>query len=179
MLKKLDSISQQLKWWISKITITNLKWLKEELEWFWSWTMFFDLEKTIFKKLDNKELFKQIYNKQILEKNWKEKNTEELEKISSNYNVLELEWTILWWYYLWDFEIKIEWKREYGKLLENLFSSKSWWWIWEVLWKRIRDNDVVFAYSKKESFFIKLWFAKIKWEKSETWAFLWKYDKNS
>jgi hypothetical protein len=53
--------------------------------------MFFDLEKTIFKKLDNKELFKQIYNKQILEKNWKEKNTEELEKISSNYNVLELE----------------------------------------------------------------------------------------
>jgi uncharacterized membrane protein len=52
--------------------------------------MFVNLEKAHFKELNNIYLFKQIYNSQILEKNWKEKDNEQLEKISKNYKVLEL-----------------------------------------------------------------------------------------
>jgi len=180
MLKKLETIKKQLEDWISKITVTNLKWLKDELETVeWSWTMFVNLEKAKFKKLDNYNLFKQIYNTQISNKNWKEKDEKNLKIISSDYNILELEWTILWWYYIWDFEIEINWKKESWKLLENLFSSKSGWWIWEILWKEIlKNNNNIFAYSKKESFFIKLWFKKIEWQKSETWADLWFYEKS-
>jgi len=53
--------------------------------------MFVNLEKAKFKKLDNYNLFKQIYNTQISNKNWKEKDEKNLKIISSDYNILELE----------------------------------------------------------------------------------------
>ena len=176
IFRKLQEIDKLLDNWTYKVTLTNLEWVKEELEWFGSGTMFVNLEKAKFKKLDNYNLFKQIYKTQILEKNWKEKDEEKLKIISSDYNVLDLEWTILWWYYLWNFEIELDWKLIKWKLLENLFSSKSGWWIWEILWKEIKKENIIFAYSKKEDFFTKIWFKKIKWEKSETWADLWMYE---
>ena len=180
MLKKLETIKNQLEDWISKITVTNLKWLKDELETVeWSWTMFVNLEKAKFKKLDNYNLFKQIYNTQISNKNWKKKDEKNLKIISSDYNILELEWTILWWYYIWDFEIEINWKKESWKLLENLFSSKSRWWIWTLLLDKMKsENNIIYLYSNKKDFFTKAWFKKIEWQKSETWADLWFYEKS-
>lgn len=102
----------------------------------------------------------------------------EVMKISKNYNVLELDWTILWWYYLSDFNIKINWKNEKWKLLENLFSSKNGWGIWYILWEKIKKEWwKIFAYSKQEKFFSNLWFEKIKWQISKSWASLRKYGK--
>jgi hypothetical protein len=64
------------------------------------------------------------------------------------------------------------------QLLENLFSSKIWGWVGYILWEKIKEQPLVFAYSKKEDFFINIWFKKIEWEKSETWADLWIYQKS-
>lgn len=175
---KLQEIYWLLNNWYSKITLTNIWWLKEELEWFGSGTMFINLEKSEFKKLNNLNLFKQIYKKFNNDWNWKKRSIYEVMKISKNYNVLELDWTILWWYYLSDFNIKMNWKNEKWKLLENLFSSKNGWGIWYILWEKIKKEWwKIFAYSKQEKFFSNLWFEKIKWQISKSWAFLWKFGK--
>lgn len=68
---KLQEIYWLLNNWYSKITLTNIWWLKEELEWFGSRTMFINLEKSEFKKLNNLNLFKQIYKKFHNDWNWK------------------------------------------------------------------------------------------------------------
>jgi hypothetical protein len=53
--------------------------------------MFVDLKKAKFKTLVNKNLFLEIYNIKKEKKEWKEKKEEELNKIASDYNVLELD----------------------------------------------------------------------------------------
>lgn len=175
MMKKIQIINSLIEVWISKIAITSLSGLKKELEWFWSWTMFIDLDKAKYKKLENRAMFELIYDKNISEKKWKKRDEEKKTEIFNSYKVLELEWTILWGYALSDTEIK--WKK--WKLLKCLYASKEWNWIWKLLWFEIKKEAVVFAYSKSWWFFEKLWFKKIEWEKSETWANLYIYEKNT
>ena len=178
LYKKLNEIYKLLENWVNKITLTNSWWLKEELEWFGSWTMFVNLEKAKFKKLNNDKLFKQIYEYQFKNWNWKERTNNELIKISNRYEVYELDWTILWWYALNDFEIEINWEKQKWKILENLFAVKEWWWIGYKLWEEIKkEHNIIFAYSKQEKYFENLWFKKIDWQKSKTWADLWIYEK--
>jgi len=140
--------------------------------------MFVDLKKAEFKKLQNFDLFKQIYLNFYSKWFWKKRTEEELKNLFKNYQVLELEETILWWYALTNFTKKIDWEEKKWLLLENLFSSRNWWWIGKILWEKIiKEEKNIFAYSKAWDFFTKLWFKKIIWEKSETWADLWFYEK--
>lgn len=177
LYKKLNKIYKILKSWVNKVTLTDYDWIEEEIGWFGSWVMFVNLEESKFKKLNNFELFKQIYRKYYSEWKWKERTDPELKKLSDNYKILELDWTVLWWYAFTDFEKNINWKNTKWKLLENLFSSKNGWGIWKVLWNEIISEEwPIFAYSKAWGFFKKLWFKKVKWEKSESWADLWKYN---
>lgn len=178
MLKNLETIYSLFKNNIAKVTIANLSGLKEELEWFGSWTMVVDIEKAEFKKLESKEMFDLIYTKNIKSETWNTKKSgwkartqEEKDKIFNNYITLEVEGTILWWYALSDHEI--DWKK--WKLLECIFTPKLRSWIWSVLWEEIKKHNVVFAYSKEGDFFEYLWFKKIDWKKSESGAFLYMY----
>jgi len=175
MLKKIQTINSLLEVWISKITITSLSGLREELEWFWSWTMFIDLNKAKYKKLENRAMFELIYDKNIFEWKWKKRDEEDKTEIFNSYKVLEIEWTILWGYSLIDTEI--QWEK--WKLLQCLYASKEWNWIWKLLWFEMKKETVIFAYSKSWWFFEKLWFKKIEWKKSETWADLYIYKKNT
>ncbi len=175
MLKKLESILAILKNWVKKVTVTGLSDLKTEMELIdWSWTMFMNLQKATFKKLKDKSIFEQIYEKLTSMWKWKTRSHSEKNEISADYTILELEWTILWWYHLWNHEETINWKVIKWKLLQTLFASKSWWWIWQVLWEEIKKEPIVFAYSKNW-FFEKLWFQKIDGIYSETWAPLYLY----
>jgi len=199
MLKKLKSIKEQLQSWISKITVTDLKWLKKEIETGeWSGTMFVNSSKIKFSQFTNFPLFKEIYTEQNKKWNWKNKNDKELNKTFDNYKVLKIDNTILWGYWLSNFKEKINWEELEWKLIENLFSSKNWWWIWTMLWKKVKEEDTpIFAYSKEEDFFSKIWFKKVKKKRnkfldylekiwllkekyytSKSWAFLWKYENN-
>ncbi len=174
MLKKLESVYELFKHWVKKTTITNLWWLKKELETVeWSGTMIVNIEEACFSKLNNFDLFQEIYEAQYKKKNWKQRTQKELEKISQDYIILSLDWTILGWYYLW--EIDIDWEK--WMLLENIFASKQSGGIWYVLWDQIKKNNKIFTYTQKEDFFQKLWFKKIPWKKSDTWACLFKYEK--
>jgi len=177
--KKLKWVLKLLKEWISKVTLSPIRWLKAELEWLGAWTMFVDLEKAEFKKLKNKEIFYQIYKEKIISWEWKRKKDDKIEEIAKKYNVYEIDWTILGWYYLWDYEVEINWEKIEWQLLENLFASRIGWWIWPILWEKIKEkNNVTFAYSKREDYFTDLWFIKVEWKKSETWADLWMYKKS-
>ncbi len=178
MLKKVESIYKILENWVIKITTTNIEGLKKEIESIeWSGTMFVNLKTAEFKKLENLKLFNMIYEIQVLNWNWKKRNKNNIKSISRNYTVLELWWTILGWYYLWDFKIEINWKKLKWKLLEALFSSKNGWWIGYLLWEKIKkSNKPIFAYTKKWWFFEKLWFKKVKWIQSETGADLYILD---
>lgn len=178
LLDRLKEVDKILDNWNLKVTLTNYGWIKEELEWFGNWTMFINLDKARFRNLNNIEMFRQIYNFQIKNWNWKERTEEEIKTISKNYQVLGLEWTILWWYYLSDFKITINWENKKWILLENLFASKNGGWIGEMLWERIKSKKwTFFAYSKKWGFFKKLWFKQVEWIKSKTWADLYLYEK--
>ncbi|MDQ7022361.1 MAG: hypothetical protein Q9M97_02325 [Candidatus Gracilibacteria bacterium] len=177
LFNKLKEIDKLLDNGNSKVTLTNLKGIKEELEGFGSGTMFIDLEKASFKNLNNLELFKQIYKKQFYNKKWKKRSEDELLELSNNYKILELEGTILGGYYLGNYEIELNGVLEKGKLLENLFSSKSGGGIGKILGEEIKKNKIIFAYSKEKDFLEKLGFKLVKGKKSETGADLWKYEK--
>lgn len=171
ILKKIKSIYDLLMIWIDKVTLTNIDGLKEELEWFGSWTIFVNLDKAKFIKLNSLELFEKIYNHYW--KNWKKRNFDEKKKIFDNYTVLSLNWTILWWYSLSNYEIK--WKK--WKMLECIYASTEWSWIWTIILEKIKEENIVFAYSKSW-FFEKVWFTKLDNEQSETWADLYIYVKS-
>ncbi len=174
MKKKMEAALEAMNKWATKLTITHPDWFSEEIEGFWSGTMIVDLEKAEFKKLENREMFEFIYTKNVQNGNWKERNEEEKDKISKNYQVLEVEGTILWWYALCDTEI--DWKK--WKILECIFSAKERWGIGKLLLEECKKNEVVYAYSKKWNFFTKNWFREVKWHLSKTWAPLYKYSKN-
>ena len=159
MQKKLKIIQNLLENWISKVAITKLSALKEEVEWLaGSWTMIIDLNKAKLSKLSNEDLFKMIYEKYVNEWCWKKRETpEEIINLYNNYFVLEVDWTVIWWYALNDCEVN--WEK--WKLLECIFSFKSWWWIWTKLWEYIKEQGNIFAFSSKEEFFKKLEFNKI------------------
>ena len=73
----------------------------------------------------------------------------------------------------------LNWEEKKWLLLENLFSSKNWWWIWELLWTKILSEKWnIFAYSNAWNYFLSLGFKKIEWEKSQTWADLWIFENN-
>jgi SRSO17 transposase len=57
--------------------------------------MIVDLEKVKFKKLESREMFEFIYMRNVQNGNWKERTEEEKDKIFENYQVLEVEGTIL------------------------------------------------------------------------------------
>jgi hypothetical protein len=57
--------------------------------------MIVDLEKAVFKKLENREMFEFIYTRNVQNANWKERTEEEKDKIFENYQILELDGTIL------------------------------------------------------------------------------------
>jgi len=173
MQKKLESIYDLLKKWVSKVTIASLWGLKEELEWFGSGTMIIDFEKAKFTKSLNKGIFEMIYKKNVDVGYWKERDQEEKDKILDNYTVLEIDWTILGGYALSDYKYKLKkWK-----LLECMFSFKIWCWIWHKLWDKIKEEKVVYTYSKQKKFFKKLWFKKTKKVDSKTWSSLFIYKK--
>jgi hypothetical protein len=174
MKKKMEAALEAMNKWASKLTITHPDWFSEEIEGFWSGTMIVDLEKVKFKKLESREMFEFIYMRNVQNGNWKERTEEEKDKIFENYQVLEVEGTILWWYALCDTEI--DWKK--WKILECIFSSKERGGIGKLLWKEIEKNEVVCAYSKKWGFFTKLWFVKVEWHFTEKWVPLYKYTKN-
>ena len=177
LYKKLNEIYALLEKWATKVTLTESWTIEEELEGFGSGTMFVDLEEADFKKLNNDKLFYQIFDYQFKKWNWKKRTKQELENLSKNYEVYELNWTILWGFALSDSEIEINWKNKKAKLLENLFAVKEWWWIGYILAEKIKENELIFAYSKQEEFFSKIWFKKVEGKKSESWADLWVFKK--
>lgn len=77
----------------------------------------------------------------------------------------------MWWFALSDNEIK--WNK--WKLLECLFIAKLWNWLGYTLWEEIKKHNIVFAYTKQEDFFKKIWFDKVEWEQSKSWASLFVY----
>lgn len=172
MKKKLKVILEVIEKWASKVSMTNIDWIKEEIEGFWSGTMVVDLEKVKLKKLESREMFDFVYESNVKNGNWKERNEEEKDKIFENYQVLELEGTILWWYVLCDTEI--DWKK--WKILECIFSSKERGGIGTLLLKECIKNKIVFTYSKKWRFFKKNWFVKVEWHFTEKWVPLYKYE---
>lgn len=174
MKKKLKVILEVIGKWASKVSMTNINWIKEEIEGFWSGTMIVDLEKVKLKKLESREMFDFIYKSNVKNGNWKERNEEEKDKIFKNYQVLELEGTILGWYSLCNTEI--DWKK--WKILECIFSSKERGWIGTLLLKECIKNKIVYTYSKKWRFFKKNWFVKVKWNFSKTWSSLYKYESS-
>lgn len=175
MYKKLRVVYDLLESWVKKVTVTQLSDLKDELETVeWTGTMFVDLEKAVFEKCHDMELFKTIYSEQVKQWNWKERNNDEVEKLASNYIFLLLDGTVLWGYSLQ--ETEINWNK--WKVLECMFSCKSGWWIWGLLWKEICKQWKIFAYSEKGWFFEKLGFKKVEWNLSKTGAQLYEYGWN-
>ncbi len=176
-LEKIKRIYNFLEKGYSKVTLTTIAGLKQEIEWFGSWTMFIDLDKAVFEKLKAKEFLYEMYKYHLKKWNWKERSMDELEEMADNYYVLSLEWTILGWYYLSDFEKEIDGELMWGRLLENLFASRNGGWIWFILWHEIKKEKKVFTYTKKGRFFKKLGFVKIAWSQSKSGADLYKYIK--
>ncbi len=172
--KVLELIYELFRKGIHKTTIASIDWLREELEWFGSWTMVIDLEKAEIKTLENRELFDLIYSKQVEGWNWKDRTIEEKDEMFKNYKILEIDGTVLWGYCLSDCEV--EWQK--WKLLSCLFTTKVWSWLWYILWQEVKKSGVVFSYSKQWKFFENLWFKKVEWKKSETWAFLYVFDSD-
>ena len=166
----LVEIKTLLENWFKKITLAQIDWLKEELEWFGSWTMFVNLDYINFSNIEDEVLFNQIFDYQVKKKNWKQKNKKERKRTFDNYQVLEIDGTILWWYYLAPYQD--------GYKLENFFSFRNGGWIGKYLIDEIKSKWKIYAFSKQDSFFTKNWFQKIAWETSITWASLYVFNKS-
>ncbi|NUJ97157.1 hypothetical protein HGA92_00015 [Candidatus Gracilibacteria bacterium] len=172
MKKKLKVILEVIEKGASKVSMTNIDGIKEEIEGFGSGTMVVDLEKVKLKKLESREMFDFVYESNVKNGNWKERNEEEKDKIFENYQVLELEGTILGGYVLCDTEID----GKKGKILECIFSSKERGGIGTLLLKECIKNKIVFTYSKKGRFFKKNGFVKVEGHFTEKGVPLYKYE---
>lgn len=162
-------IWELLKLWIKRVSLISENWLSWELETLkWTWTMFINPELATFEQMDDYALFEMIYAENIANKDWKPRTEEEKQDIFRNYRVLKIWESILWWYQILDFEFRwVAWS-----MIQCLRCSKQWNWVWKRIIDEIKAQSKlpIFAYTKKVEFFTKMWFEKISWEVSETWA---------
>ena len=124
-----------------------------------------------FEKLNSRKIFENIYWDMLNNRKWKDREYHEKTIIYNNYIVLKIEDIIVWWYGL--IEREINWTK--WKIIECLFSKRTW--IWDIILNLITgEEEVLFAYSKENDFFVRNWFIKVDWEKSPTWANLYVHE---
>lgn len=170
----LSVIESVLSSWFDRVSLVWENDLEKELETLkWSWTMFINPDNTSFWLVDDFALFEMIYAENISNNDWKKRTESEKLEIFKNYYVLKIWECILWWYQVVDFEYNwVSWN-----MIQCLRCSKQWNWVWKKIMDEIKSKNKLplFAYTKKTEFFTKMWFKKIEWELSPTWAelFVW------
>lgn len=155
-MKFYPEITNCLEVWNINLVDTKKKEIEEVLESSYS-----------FEKLESFDKFLEIYEWHEKTWCWKKRSLKEKEELYQNYIVVNYQEKIVWWFWLYDYE---NWK-----VLQCLFSDKKW--VWKIILEKVKERDLVYAFSKKKEFFEKMWFEEVEWQKSESWASLYIYSK--
>jgi len=178
LFNNLIQIKNLLENWFSKVSLTWINSIKDEVEWFWTWTLFLDLDKASFKKIASLEILEKIHDNFVEEWSWKKKTKKELNEIFKKwYNIYQINGSILWWYSLQDnYKVDINWEKLEWVYLWNVFTTKNGWGVWKRMINNIKSwNWIVFCHTNARWFFENVKFRKIEWRKTKSWADLYIY----
>ncbi len=162
MYKKVQTIQDIVNNGISALVLTHLKSFKDEIEKVsWCWTYIVDEQSIKVEESIDYSFFQELYQTQKRKWNWKKRNKDEIDEVYNNHKIISIN------------GIPLGWVSVKPSIINHV--AEEWNGIWKILFEKIINQyRPLFAYSRQEKFFEKMWFFQVPRIVSNTWAELYK-----